>query len=434
MNPARPRKRIALLGFGTRGDLQPLLVVGDELRRRGHEVRITCNTNLVPWARRSGLDIIDTPPDCDRFLKSREGQGMLADGKVVAFATELAKLELAVNAEIDRACAEACEGADLIVSTGLSFFRGAALAEATGLPHRLLCTMPLQRTGAYASLLGPVRRFRLPALNRLSYGLVYDLWWRNFADAHNRSRATLGLAPIVSRPRIEDIDSVGVYSQALMPDDGDRGAQHHVAGFTWLNAELRQRLGENEPPADMMEWIEGGEPPIYFGFGSLPVGEPAAMLARIADICGRRGWRALVGAGTTAFDPKDVPEHVFLAPVFDHDRVLPKCRAAVHHGGAGTTAAALRAGLPSLIITSFADQPFWGWRVEQMGVGATFAVKKMSTKRLERGLLRLAEPELVERTRRMAEVLGAERADEAAADVIEGWMGIERAGQLSMVG
>jgi UDP:flavonoid glycosyltransferase YjiC (YdhE family) len=268
----------------------------------------------------------------------------------------------------------------------------------------------------------PVRRFPLRALNRLSGDLMLGIWWKSFADMYKETRVSLGLSPSREMPNMKGVPSVSIYSQALLPDDSDGAAQNVVTGFAQLSAELRAKLGEGQVPADLLEWIAAGDAPVFFGFGSMPVREPKLLVEMVAEITARRGWRALIGAGWSDFDRSDLPANVHIAPAFDHDSVLPLCRAAVHHGGAGTTAAALRAGLPSLIVSCFADQPFWGWRLTQLGVGATFPFQRLSAARLDAGLQRILAPELALRAKALGARLRAAPGARNAADVIEGWL------------
>lgn len=173
--------------------------------------------------------------------------------------------------------------------------------------------------------------------------------------------------------------------------------------------------------------------PVYFGFGSMPVLDPAGLLRDLAGITARLGVRGLVGAGRTDFGDAaaDLPEHLFVATSeFDHDRVLPRCRAAVHHGGAGTTAAVLRAGLPSVVASVFADQPFWGWRLEQAGLGVTFPFRRLSPARLGAALDRVLDEKPARRARAVGAAVRNEDGSRRAADAVERWAdGSDRAGQ-----
>lgn len=420
---ARSRKRIAILAHGSRGDIQPMVAVADELVRRGHDVALTVNSNLAEWAGRSGVEVLPMAFDGDEFLRSEGGRTLLSSGKLVDFSRELARREAAANRVISQTLIDCCRGADLIVSTVLTVFRATAIAERFGTNHGMMTTMPVQPTRAWANLLAPVRQLRVGALNRASFHATMSVWWRSFAPCQAELREMLGLPADSRRPAVERLPSAGAYSEVLVPRPADWDGRHQITGFATLTPELRERLGEAQAPDGLEDWLERGAPPVYFGFGSLPVLDPRALLRSVAAVTRRLGLRALVGAGWTDYGSTGtLPDHVFLAAAFDHDRLLPKCAAAVHHGGAGTTATALRAGLPALVVSSFGDQPFWGWRVQQAGVGLTLSYRKLDETRLERALDRLLDPRRVARARSLASALRAERGTARTADVIEHWL------------
>ncbi len=126
-----------------------------------------------------------------------------------------------------------------------------------------------------------------------------------------------------------------------------------------------------EPNDELESWIAAGTPPIYFGFGSTPVQSPTETVAMIADACAELGERALIYSPMQGSDDIGRPaEHVKLVGLVDYSAILPKCRAVVHHGGAGTTAAGLRAGMPTLILWDVADQPIWAGAVQRLKVGS----------------------------------------------------------------
>src|SRR5580704_5176034 len=180
--------KIALLGSGSRGDIQPVVALGDALKQRGHDVRVTVNVNSAEWARRSGLEIIPRQPDSESYLQSPAGAKMLADGRTLPFFRELARLDQENNADIIRACHEACEGADLILSTLLTVYRGAVLEQRLDVPHACLSTMPAIPTAAFASYLTSVRDFRFGWINRLSWQAYSAAYWLGQKRVFNEAR------------------------------------------------------------------------------------------------------------------------------------------------------------------------------------------------------------------------------------------------------
>ena len=411
--------RVAILGYGSRGDIQPVLVVADALKRRGHEVRLTVNVNSADWAKRSGIDILAMYPDVEAFLKSPGGKQLLAKGKSSTLFRELAALEERHNDDIIRICREACRGADLVCSTIVTIFRGASLAEALGAPHVCLATLPMFRTTSFASYLLPIRNYHADWLNRLSWDLYIAAYWLGQRRVFNATRRALGLPEWKHRPRVEDGAFIHLYSKHVLPIPYDVPRSHLQGGYATMSAELRERLGERTLPPGLDEWLATGPPPVFFGFGSMPVLDPAAVLRDVVRLCEKHSIRALVGAGWTEYARGALAETVFIAPAFDHDHVLPRCRAAVHHGGAGTTAASLRAGLPTLVCSLFSDQPLWGQRIEQLGVGTTFPFQKLEPRRLSAALDVLLRPEVAERAHQIGQALSSENGTEQITDLVE---------------
>jgi sterol 3beta-glucosyltransferase len=281
---------------------------------------MTVNVNSAEWARRAGIEVVPMSPDIERFLHSQEGQGMLANGRIATFFRELAELERRSDAELLSACREAARDADLVLSTIMTIFRGTSIAEAAGVPNLTLSTVPLYATGEFASYLSPREGQGLPLLNRLSWHAYMAIYWRGQRDMFNGTRASLGLRPWRRRPRVELTPIVHMYSAHLRPLPKDLPPQVQQSAFATVSPDLRARLGEASPPEGLDAWIEAGSPPVFFGFGSMPILDPGAFLAMVARLCDALDIRALIGAGWSAFGATIPAERIFIAPTFDHDR------------------------------------------------------------------------------------------------------------------
>jgi sterol 3beta-glucosyltransferase len=211
--------------------------------------------------------------------------------------------------------------------------------------------------------------------NLRTYQEFEEIFWRGRHDVVNELRASLGL-PSVDRPLLQTAPERGftvlnAYSQAVVPAPGDWGPGNVFTGFWRLASQTRERLGESEPPTGLLDWLDAGPPPIFLGFGSMPILDPAPVLEMAVTAAQRAGVRILIGAGWTemAEAAGGLPDYAHVVNAVDHDWLFPRCQAVVHHGGAGTTAAGLTAGRPTFIFSMFADQPFWGAQVTHLGVG-----------------------------------------------------------------
>ena len=155
----------------------------------------------------------------------------------------------------------------------------------------------------------------------------------------------------------------------------------------------------------------------------MPVLHPERIFGWVKALARKRGFRALIGAGWSDYgiDRGRHSDHLYVASMFNHDRGLPRCRAAFHHGGAGTTAAALRAGLPSAVLSFFADQPLWGWRIKHLGAGTTLRFRDLTEASLERCLDTLLRDDTGARAQRLGRELTQEDGATRAAEIVEGW-------------
>ena len=175
-----------------------------------------------------------------------------------------------------------------------------------------------------------------------------------------------------------------------------------------------------ETDADVMSWIAGGPPPIYFGFGSMPVQSPAEAVSMIGRVCGELGERALVSAGVWDVGDLPVGDHVKVVGPVNHAAVFPLCRVLVHHGGAGTTAAGVRAGVPAVVLWVSADQPVWANRIAQLKLGAAHRFSSTTERVLGKALRTALRPDYQVRARAAAAEM-VQPADSAArtADLLE---------------
>jgi sterol 3beta-glucosyltransferase len=184
------------------------------------------------------------------------------------------------------------------------------------------------------------------------------------------------------------------------------------------------------PSPELRDFLDAGPPPVYIGFGSMAGRNPERLGALVLDALARSGCRGIVATGWGGLAQQALPEHVFALREAPHDWLFPRVAAVVHHGGAGTTAAGLRAGKPSVICPFFADQPFWGRQVHRLGAGPEpVAQKRLTSERLAQAITRaVTDPTLLRAAQDIQRELRAERAIEATVTWIERWMDSRQAG------
>lgn len=371
--------RVALLTAGSRGDTQPMTVLGCALQAQGHDVVVAASPNTLDMPERCGLRGQPLGPDSQLLMESESGQRWLAAGDVRAFTKELVALMHESWSDIVASSLSACADADVVVSGVLVEDLAEAIAQIAGTPMVSLHSFPLRRSRAMSHPMVTTRRLPAP-LCSASGSLFEHVWWRGLQRDVNGYRASAGLPPArtpLARRRPSGSIELQAYDPVLVPDLGWT-SDRPLTGFLTVSEDMRRALGEAGPDQELQSWLEAGAPPVFFGFGSMPVRDPRAAMETIRSVVRRLGLRALVSSGwSNLADELDDPT-MRAVPAVDHDRLFPHCAAVVHHGGAGTLAAGLAAGCPTVVCSVFADQPFWGSRVEAAGVGAALPFQRLS--------------------------------------------------------
>ena len=315
-------------------------------------------------------------------------------------------------AEMNATLRSLTEDSDLIL-TGTTYQEVAAnVAEYRDVPLAALHYFPARANSHVLPLPLP------SAVVRQGWAVMEWVHWRALKDAEDAQRRDLGLPQATVRAVRRIVEGgtleIQAYDELFFPGLADEwgGTRPFVGAMT---------LGLGSAQDDeVASWITAGRAPIYFGFGSMPVASPADAVAMITAACAEIGERALISAGAWDLDGIRPAEHVKIVRSVNHAEVFPLCRAVVHHGGAGTTAAGIRAGVPSVILWVGADQPFWAKQVERLKVGVYGRFSKTTTESLTQALRTVLEPNWADRAREVATWLTkpAESA-RATADLLE---------------
>lgn len=421
--------RVALLTAGTRGDVQPFVAIGAALRARGHDVVVCAPADLCGFVRHAGLSAVPLPVSAQEVLNSDEGKRLLAGGHLGGFLRMLRNAVRGKEDAVTDALVAAADGADVLAAAPLCLGPAMMLAEARRVPLVPVYLQPVVPTSAFPSPVLDVGS--LGPLNWWTHRLFETVFWRAGGDDTARFAARVGVAAPTENLVVaaRNLPSLHTYSPVVVPKPSDWPASHRLTGMVGLSSSTRAAVGESAPPG-LADFLDAGPPPVFFGFGSMPVLDPAAMLQVVDDVAADLGVRALVGAGWSAYDGA-AAGRVFVAAAFDHDTWLPRCRAAVHHGGCGTTHAVLRAGLPAVVCSFLTDQPFWARQLVRLGVGAHVPFARLSRARLTAALLTVLDDAAAARARALAPVLRAEDGAAVAASAIEAAVGVSPRGRAT---
>lgn len=336
---------------------------------RGHHVTLATHRAFGDLIIHRGLGFAPVAGDPHEMLESEAGQRWLHSGQDPReFMRGFVQLTRPLLRQVLRDSLEAARDADAILWTQLSF-AGFHIAKALDLPNLMVGFQPLTPTGEFAPA-GAARDMPLPILNRISHWLSVQLLWLPFRRLVNDWLVEdLGLerfgllSPFFEFQR-QGHPTLYAYSPSLVPKPPDWGVNIHVTGYWFTD----QSAGW-EPARELVRFLEAGPRPIYIGFGSMALSDPERRMAACREALRETDSRAIVLVGSGGAGQDADASHIFLTEPVPHSWLLPKTRAAVHHGGAGTTAAALRAGIPQIVVPHFADQFFWASRVAQAGLG-----------------------------------------------------------------
>ncbi len=380
-SPHVPPLSIVIMIVGSRGDVQPFIPIGRRLAER-HRVRIATHREFRSMVEHAGLEFYPLGGDPHALMEYIVKTG----GRIVPIhfdqIVEDVPKKRAMIAEILastwRACTDAdperpdapAFRADLILANPPSYGH-IHCAEALHVPLHMIFTMPWSATAAvphpFAGIAPGADR---PVENFLSYGVIDLLIWGGISDLVNAFREeTLKLPPIALADGAALLDDNEVpftylWPPSLVPKPADWGPYIDLANFTFYD-----QAQTYEPPRALLDFLAAGEAPFYVGFGSVVVEDPAALRRTIFAALEKADARGIVSDGWAHLGGEAPPSNVFLIGDAPHDWLFARCRAVCHHGGAGTTAAGLRAGLPTVVVPFFGDQFFWGRVIADAGAG-----------------------------------------------------------------
>lgn len=406
--PVLPPLQIVMLIVGTRGDVQPFVAIGKKLQENGHRVRLATHANFKEFVLGAGLEFYPLGGD-PKVLAAYmvKNKGFLPSGpsEILIQRNQIKDIVFSLLP----ACVDPDPESNVPFRVNAIIANPPAyghmhVAEALQVPLHLFFTMPWTATSEFPH---PLSRVKQSVANRLSYQVVDGLIWLGIRDVVNdfrKKKLKLRRLTYLSNSNSfhSDVPFGYIWSPHLVPKPKDWGQKIDVVGFCFLD------LASNyEPPESLVKWLEDGENPVYIGFGSLPVQEPEKMTEIIVQALEITGQRGIINKGWGGLGSlKEPKDFVYLLDNCPHDWLFLHCAAVVHHGGAGTTAAGLKAACPTTVVPFFGDQQFWGERVHARGVGpAPIPVDEFSLEKLVAAIRFMLDPEVKERAVELAKAM-----------------------------
>ena len=409
---------ICILSVGTRGDVQPYIALGKGLQAAGHQVQLATLGMFEPMVRSYGLGFALIEESPLSFIER-----VIASGS--NFVQRMLETRRIITSMMERLLEDAwraVQDADMIMTSNLLTYPGYSLAEKLGVPSIGTLLVPYLRTRAFPNpAFFSGQRSLSGRGNLLTYDLFNQATWQLYRSSMNKQRQRFGLSPLpmlgIARQMLrEHYPFLCAYSPFVVPRPADWEANIHVTGYWLLDAPANWH-----PPESLLAFLEAGPPPVYIGLGSMKTRDPAATTALMVQALAQSGQRGILLTGPGGVSQASLPGEVFTLTEVLHDWLFPRMAAVVHHGGAGTTAAGLRTGMPTIITPMYSDQFFWGQRVAALGVGPPpIPQKHLTTERLATAIrLATSDQAMQERARAVGQKLREEDGVAQAVRVIE---------------
>lgn len=407
--------KIAILTYGSRGDVQPFIPLSLGLMARGHAVKLAAPARFAYLVQERGIQFIPLSGDPAQLSRQMNDSGR----NFVKLLRELLNHAIEIGADVLRQTEDACKDADLIIHTFMHAMGGHTLAREMNIPDVHVQLFPMfTPTGDYPNATLPDLRNRV--LNRFTHGIsrLITIWSARIGFEQVRRRAGLAkrklYSPFDNHPSRSPTPILCAWSSRVLPVSSDWDSNIHVTGYLF---DRREDL--YLPSNDLLKFIGDGDPPICISFGSM-VNRDAEKIDRIVgDALRRTNNRGIILSGWSKVKGKS-SDNVLYADAMPHQWLLPRCKMVVHHGGAGTTSAGLRAGIPNIVIPFTADQPFWARRVHAIGAGPKpIPVQKLSLENLTQSILMADDAALRKRVQNIGQELENQNGVDLAIELIE---------------
>ncbi len=420
--------KIAITTVGTTGDLQPYIALGLGLQEAGHEVLIVSSKNEKAFVESYGLHFFSLDVDIQKLMEGGEVQEMSKGDNPLRFivghlksAKHLKQLMVATQAEIWTACQQA----DVIIfHPGMPL--GLFMAQEKGRISIMANPFPVVATEDYPAILFYASPRLGKQFNRITHTIFEKLFWSlsksaivEFWNKSIKTKMNFSVSPI--RQQIDSgMPVLNGYSNRFFHQSSNWPDNVHTTGNWYIEKEPAFT-----PPTGLTDFIRNGEQPIYIGFGSMKdIKNFQATLLVIKEALAMTKQRAVVGLGWNKFPyNQELSGNIFLIESVPHTWLFPQMKLVIHHGGAGTTAAGLRAGKPTIIIPHNADQPAWGQRVYELGVGSKPIKKsRFSAKKLAAAIGIVLQPDVVANAEKLGQELRKENGVKKAVKIINDYI------------
>jgi sterol 3beta-glucosyltransferase len=407
--------RITILTYGSRGDVQPFLPLSLRLMEAGHSVKLAAPRRFKSLVGEHGIEFVPLAGDPEELSRRMNDAGH----NFLKLLNELTNYALEIGADVWRQTEEACKDAELILHTFAHVVGAHTLARERKIPDLHLQGFPVfTPTGDYPNVTLPDLRSRL--LNRLTHILSAKITWWTTRIGFERVRRRAGLPrrslywPFADDPARPRTPILCAWSPSVLPASDDWPPHVHITGYYFFPPEHSY-----QPPVELLSFLGDREAPVCITFGSMVNRDRDRIDRIVRESLKQTGNSGIILSGWSGVESPSSDDLLYLRAI-SHDWLLPRCKLVIHHGGAGTTAAGLRAGIPNVVIPFMADQSFWGRRVHAIGAGPkSILVRDLSVEKLSRSIVEAENESVREGAREIGQQISSEDGTGEAVKWIE---------------
>lgn len=424
----RVKVKITTFTAGSRGDVQPCVALSRGLQQAGYRVGLAAPEDFAGFVQEHGVDFYPLRGDVQKIMASDTGRKLMETGganplkSIRAFRTMLGPVIMKMTEDAYAACRDA----EAIICLGVLSTFGQSIAEALRIPVINMEPAPLLPTRAFAAPSWPIQKDWGGWHNYFSGIAMLQVMWQWYRPFVNDFRQRLGQSPYTAASFhriLRSTPMLSAYSPNIIPHPADWPDSVHVTGYCFLDS-----LTDWQPSSALKAFLEAGDPPVYIGFGSMSGRNPEELARIIIAALAKSGQRGLILTGWGGLRTSAAPDNVFVVDAAPHSWLFPRMAAVVHHGGAGTTAEGVRAGVPAVVVPFAFDQSFWGARVKALGLGPDpIPLKNLTADRLADAIrMAVTDPRMKQRASSLGQAIRAENGIGNAVRIIQRYLGEPR--------
>ncbi|NPV78345.1 MAG: glycosyltransferase family 1 protein [Anaerolineae bacterium] len=417
--------KITIFAAGSRGDIQPCIALAKGLQGAGYQVRLAAPVDFADFVQKHGVNFSPLRGDVQQIMASDRGRKFMekSGANPIESIRAVRKMIAPVVMEMAEDAYAACLDANALICLGVFSAFGQSIAEALDIPIMHVEPTPLLPTRSFPAPSWPIQK-NLGGLHNYLSGMVMLqvvwLWYLPFVNAFRRRLQLPAITASRFYRALKSLPMLSAYSPAVIPHPPDWPETVHITGYFFLDS-----YTDWQPSPALKAFLEAGDPPVYIGFGSMAGRNPEKLANLVLDALAKSSQRGILLTGWGGMRSDSLSDRVFILNSAPHNLLFPRVAAVVHHGGAGTTAAGLRAGVPSVVLPFVLDQPFWGARIKALGLGpAPIPQKNLTADRLASAInAAVTDYGIKKRASSIGETIRSENGVEDAVKIVQRYFG-----------